>query len=233
MHDERSPGLSGRRALTSHPRTLVSKGGPGARPSIVRPVLAASAGAMLLLAVAGSSVGLGHEGGPRLILEPERVRPGGVLTIRVEDLPPERPIDLSIAGSAGSVALASVVVDPEGHATVFVEVPVDLPVGLYSVNAEAEDVDVASASVLVEGAPVAEGGEPGEKDEDDMLLIPLPSGWQQSLSGPIVTARPLTETSPAGSGSRLAIEGVVAVIAVALVLGSVAFVLTTRLRRRA
>ena len=47
--------------------------------------------------------------------------------------------------------------------------------------------------------PVTQGGEPGEKDEDDMVLIPLPSGWQQSLSGPIVTARPLTETLPAGS----------------------------------
>ena len=176
---------------------------------------------------------MGHEGGPRLILEPERVRPGGVLTIRVEDLPPERPVDLSIAGSAGSVPLASVVVDPEGHATVFVEVPLDLPVGTYTVNAEAEDVDVTAASVTVEGTPVAGGGESGEKDEDDMLLVPLPSGWQQSLSGPIVTARPLTETLPAGSGSRMAIEGVVAAIAAVLVLGSIAFVLTSRLRQRA
>ncbi len=209
------------------------KGGPPARPSVVRPSLAAPVVALLLLGVAGSSIGLGHEGGPRLILEPERVRPGGVLTIRVEDLPPERPVDLSIAGSAGSVPLASVVVDPEGHATVFVEVPIDLPIGSYMVNADAEDVVVAGASVTVEGAPVAGGGEPGEKDEDDMLLIPLPSGWQQSLSGPIVTARPLTETLPAGSGSRPAIEGVVAAIAVALVLGSVAFVMTSGLRRRA
>ena len=66
-----------------------------------------------------------------------------------------------------------------------------------------------------------------------MLLVPLPSGWQQSLSGPIVTARPLTETLPAGSGSRMAIEGVVAAIAAVLVLGSIAFVLTSRLRQRA
>lgn len=209
------------------------KGGPSARPSVVRPSLAAPVVALILLAVAGSSIGLGHEGGPRLILEPGRVRPGGVLTIRVEDLPPERPVDLSIAGSAGSVPLASVVVDPEGHATVFVEVPVDLPLGAYMVNAEADDVAVAGASVTVEGAPVAAAGEPGEKDEDDMLLIALPSGWQQSLSGPIITARPLTETLPAGSGSRLAIEGVVAAIAAVVGLGSIAFVMTTRLRRRA
>jgi len=233
VHDERSPGLPGRRALTSLRMTSLPKGGPTARLSIVRSAFTGSWLALLLFAVAGWSVGLGHEGGPRLILEPERVNPGGVLTIRVEDLPPERPVDLSIAGSAGSVPLASVVVDPEGHATVFVEVPIDLPIGSYMVNADAEDVVVAGASVTVEGAPVAEGGEPGEKDEDDMLLIPLPSGWQQSLSGPIITARPLTETLPAGSGSRLAIEGVVAAIAVALVLGSIAFVMTSRLRRRA
>jgi hypothetical protein len=209
------------------------KGGPTARPSIVRPFLAGPVTALLLLAVAGTSIGLGHEGGPRIILEPERVRPGGVLTIRLEDLPPERPVDLSITGSAGSVPLASVSVNPEGHATVFVEVPVDLPLGVYTVNADAESVDVAGASVTVEGTPVAEGGEPGEKDEGDTLLIPLPSGWQQSLSGPIVTARPLTETLPAGSGSRRAIEGIVAILAAVLIVGSIGFVLTSRLRRRA
>jgi hypothetical protein len=232
VHHERDPGLSGGRALTSLPSTSLPKGGPTARPSIVRPALGGLTAALLLLTVAGSSIGLGHEGGPRLILEPERVRPGGVLTIRLEDLPPERLVDLAITGSAGSVPLASVPVDPEGHATVFVEVPADLPLGTYTVNATAESVDVAGASVTVEGAPIAAGGEPGQKDEDDMLLVPLPSGWQQSLSGPIVTARPLTETLPAGSGSRLAIEGVVAVIAAVLVLGSIGFVLTSRLRRR-
>ena len=66
-----------------------------------------------------------------------------------------------------------------------------------------------------------------------MLLIPLLSGWQQSLSGPIVTARPLTETLPAGSGSRRAIEGSVAIVAAVLIVGSIGFVLTSRLRRRA
>ena len=233
MHDEWGSGLSGSRALTSLSMSLLSKGGPRARPSIVRPALAGPAMALLLLAIAGSSVGLGHEGGPRLILEPERVRPGGVLTIRLEDLPPERKVDLSITGSAGSVPLASVSVDPEGHATVFVEVPADLPLGSYTVNADAESVEVVGVSVTVEGMPVTQGGEPGEKDEDDMLLIPLPSGWQQSLSGPIVTARPLTETLPAGSGSRLAVEGIVAVVAAAMVLGSIGFVLASRLRRRA
>ncbi len=231
MHDERSPGLSCRGALTSD-GVRHAKGGLRARPSIVRRTLGGLVSIPVLLFTVGGSIAFAHEGGPRLILEPDRVRPGGVLTIRVEDLPPERPVELSIAGSSGSVALASVVVNPEGHATVFVEVPADLPVGGYTVNAKAEDVDVAGASVTVEGAPVVEGGEPGEKDEDDMLLIPLPSGWQQSLSGPIVTARPLTETLPIGSGQPPAVEGIVAAIAIALVLGSAALVVGTRLRAK-
>ena len=209
------------------------KGGPPARPSVVRPSLAAPVVALLLLGVAGSSIGLGHEGGPRLILEPERVRPGGVLTIRVEDLPPERPVDLSIAGSAGSVPLASVVVDPEGHATVFVEVPVDLRSGRTWSTPRPRMSTLPARRSRSRGRPSPRAASRARRTRTTCSSIPLPSGWQQSLSGPIVTARPLTETLPAGSGSRLAVEGVVAAIAVALVLGSVAFVMTSRLRRRA
>jgi hypothetical protein len=176
---------------------------------------------------------VGHEGGPRLILEPDRVHPGGVLTVRLEDLPPEGSVEPSIAGAAGSVPLASVVVDAEGHATVFVEIPVDLPAGAYTVNAAAERTVVSGVRVTVEGPPQVEGGEPGEKDEDDLLLVALPSGWQQSLSGPIVTAKPLTETLPAGSGYRGAIQWFIAVLALAVGLGSVALVAFMRRRRRA
>jgi hypothetical protein len=218
---------------------VIREGGAVPRPPslpALRPVgrwLAwAFAAATFAIATAASPV-LGHEGGPRLVLEPDRVSPRGVLTIRLEDLPPEGRVELSIAGATGSVPLASIVVDPEGHATVYVEVPVGLPVGSYTVNATAGDVAVAGVSVTVEGAPVGLSGEPGEKAEEDLLLVALPSGWQQSLSGPIVTARPLTETLPAGSGTRLATEGIIVAIAVAVGLGSVALVLGTRLRRRA
>ena len=190
-------------------------------------------GFVLAAWVATARPALGHEGGPRLILEPNQVNPGGVLTIRVEDLPPERMVVLSMAGAAGSVDLATVEVDPEGHATVFVEVPVDIERGTYTVNGEAEGVVVGGIQVVVEGPALGQGGEPGEKDEDDLLLVELPPGWQQSLSGPIITARPLTETLPAGSGNRIAIEGAVIAIALVVGLGSIGVVLGTRMRRRA
>jgi hypothetical protein len=194
-------------------------------------LVTALASAALVLTGTGATV-LGHEGDARLILEPDRVSPGGVLTIRIEDLPPERPVELSIVGSSGSVPLSSVVVDPDGHATVYVDIPIDLPVGTYAVTARADGVDVAPAHVLVHGQPIQAAGEPGAKDEDDMLLIPLPSGWQQSVSGPIVTARPLTETLPAGSATQPSIAGIPVAIAVAVALGSVVLVLGLRPRPR-
>jgi hypothetical protein len=215
-------------ALASLRRT-----GGGPRWAAAAAFLPIALGLLLSVWVGSAGPVLGHEGVARLILEPSQVNPGGVLTIRVEDLPPERMVVLSMAGAGGSVELATVEVDPEGHATVFVEVPADIQRGTYTVNGEAEGVVVGGIQVIVEGPALGQGGEPGEKDEDDLLLVELPPGWQQSLSGPIITARPLTETLPAGSGSRLAVEGIAIALAVALGLGSVALVLGTRLRRRA
>jgi hypothetical protein len=209
------------------PRPLGLLGRHRHRDRRANAILAALLGALL------SGSALGHEGSARLVVEPAQVRPGGVLTIRVEDLPPERTTALSLSGTGGSVPLASMVVDPEGHATIFVEVPADLPLGSYDVTAEADGIAVASAPLSVQGQPITTAGEPGAKDEDDTLLIALPSGWQQSLSGPIVTARPLTETLPAGSGSRASSEGFVELIVLVVGIGSVLPVVWSRLRRRA
>jgi hypothetical protein len=176
---------------------------------------------------------LGHEGVPRLILEPARVNPGGVLTVRVEDLPPEAMVSLSMGGDRGSVDLATVAVDPEGHATVFVEVPADIERGLYTVTGEADGVVVSGVEVVVEGPVIGVVGEPGEKDEDDGLLVELPPGWQQSLSGPIVTARPLTETLPAGSAGRGSVDNFIVAIAIGVSLASVVLIVASRLRQRA
>ena len=92
------------------------------------------------LAVAASVAA--HEGVPRLIPEPEQVNPGGVLTVRVEDLSPEGTVELTLAGASGSVPLATVPIDAEGHALVFLEVPGDLPRGTYSLEADAFGIDV-------------------------------------------------------------------------------------------
>jgi hypothetical protein len=171
-----------------------------------------------------------HEGVPRLIPEPDEVNPGGVLTVRVEDLTPEGTIELTLANEAGSVSLATVAIDPEGHAIVFLEVPVDMPRGEYLLDATAVGVDVPPVAVLVSGPAVVEGGEPGAMEEGDGLLVALPPDWQQSLSGPIVTARPLTETLPAGSGARQTVESLVAILAVLIGVTAIAYVVLSRTR---
>ena len=150
--------------------------------------------------------------------------------MRVEDLSPEGTVELTLAGPSGSVPLATVPIDAEGHALVFLEVPVDLPRGTYSLEADAFGIDVPSVDIIVSGPAVTEGGQPGEKDDDDGLLVALPSGWQRSLSGPIVTARPLTETLPAGSGLRPLTESLIGVAAVLIGAAAVAYVVVSRSR---
>lgn len=174
-----------------------------------------------------------HEGAARVIVEPDEIPPGGVVTVRLEDLPPERPADVILATSSGSVPLTTVDIDSDGHAFIVVEIPLDLPVGSYELRARSESADVAAAAIRVAGPPITAPGEPGAKDEDDMLLIPLPSGWQQSLSGPIVTARPMTETLPAGSASRPDALAWVGLAVLVFGLGSAVAVAGLRRRRRA
>ena len=193
------------------------------------PLMAAVATAALLAVFAIPA--FAHEGGARIVIEQGHVNPGGVLTIRLEDLPPERTVEVSIAGSSGSISLASVRADPEGHATLHVDVPADLAPGSYAVGAVADGVSVADVPVTIEGPPVTAVDRPVGHDEDD-LLIALPSGWQRSLSGPIVTARPLTQTLPAGSALSSGADGTIA--AAALLLGALAVIamLGLRLHRR-
>ena len=141
---------------------------------------------------------LAHGGAPRLLLEPDRSNPGGVVTVRGEDLGSDELITFSVVGLKGAIPIGDMVTDGEGHLTVALQVPVDMVVGVYALEAtQASGQRVANAPLFVEGAPILPGeGGPGGKDEDDSLLIVLPSGWQQSLSGPIVTAIPVTSAGP-------------------------------------
>ncbi|HET7704338.1 MAG TPA: hypothetical protein VFK35_13135 [Candidatus Limnocylindrales bacterium] len=176
---------------------------------------------------------LAHDGSARMLLAPDRVPPGGVVEVRGEDLGADTGISLRLAGPAGGVELGSTVTDGEGHFVIAVALPTELPPATYRVQATESDGDAPlDAILIVEGAAVTEGGQPGEKDEDDPLLIALPSGWQRSLSGPIVTARPLTETLPAGSASRGSVELGLVLVAGSALLGALGLVAGSRIRRR-
>lgn len=119
---------------------------PPSLPNRIRStaVLAGLAAALLTMLTAFPAPA--HEGAPRLAVEPDRVNPGGVLTIRLEDLPPERTVDVSIAGDSSSIPLACVETDPEGHGTFFVELPADLAAGTYTIRAHADGVTVQNVA---------------------------------------------------------------------------------------
>ena len=85
----------------------------------------------MLLAVISAAA---HEGGPRLILEPNPVHPGGVVLIRGEDLGLDEAFQVSLVGDVGQADLGPVTTDGEGHFTFAAEMPVDTPVGTYAIQ---------------------------------------------------------------------------------------------------
>ena len=130
-------------------------------------------------------------------MEPALVAPGGGVAVRA-DLLTSGPVRLSLAGIDESVRELGVVEETdEGHFEVLLQIPVDLPAGRWTMRAHANGHEVASTTLDVAGTWI--GGEEdaqGGRDEEDPLLVPLPSGWQASRSGPPV-ATPIATGSSA------------------------------------
>ena len=155
---------------------------------------AASAAALLL-----SATILAHGGETFFIAEPSLVAPGEAVGIRA-DLLTSGPVYLSLVGTDGTRIEAGVVEQTEdGHLEVFLQIPTDLPTGHWTLLAEADGVAIASTTIEVAGAPVGEevGGQ-GPRDEDDPLLVPLPSGWRAVRSDPPAATQPTVAGSSGG-----------------------------------
>jgi hypothetical protein len=147
---------------------------------------AAFAAALLL-----SATVLAHGGETFFIAEPSLVAPGEAVGVRA-DLLTSGPVRLSLAGTDGTRIEAGVIEQTEdGHFEVFLEIPTDLPTGHWTLLAEADGVAIASTTIEVAGTPVGEedGGQ-GPRDEDDPLLVALPSGWRASRSDPPAATQP-------------------------------------------
>jgi hypothetical protein len=132
-----------------------------------------------------------HGGETFINAEPAIVPPGGGVGVRA-DLLTSGPVRLTLAGTDGSRRDVGVVPETvEGHFEVFFEVPRDLPTGHWTLLAEADDTVYGSTTIEVAGTAIGEvGGGQGPRDEDDPLLVPLPSGWQASRSSPPGTTVP-------------------------------------------
>ena len=147
---------------------------------------AAFAAALLL-----SATVLAHGGETFFIAEPSRVAPGEAVGVRA-DLLTSGPVRLSLAGTDGTRVEAGVIEETvDGHFEVFLEIPTDLPAGHWTLLAEADGVAIASTTIEVAGTPVGEeAGGQGPRDEDDPLLVALPSGWRASRSDPPAATQP-------------------------------------------
>ena len=122
-----------------------------------------------------------HGGESYLIAEPTLVPPGGGVGVRA-DLPTSGPVRLLLAGTDGTRREVGVVEQTDqGHFALFIQVPTDLPTGRWMLLAEADGRAIASTTIDVAGTPLGEeGGGQGPRDEDDPLLVALPSGWRAS-----------------------------------------------------
>jgi hypothetical protein len=154
------------------------------------PLLASAAAVAAALALTPAV--LAHGGETFINAEPTIVQPGGGIGVRA-DLLTSGPVTISLAGTDGSRREVGTVEETvEGHFEVFLEVPGDLPAGVWTLLAEADHTIYGSTTIEVAGPAVGaqEGGGQGPREEDDRLLVPLPSGWQASRSSPPATTTP-------------------------------------------
>ena len=158
---------------------------------------AAFAAAVTLLLAVSSTVA--HEGGPRLILEPSQVNPGGVVLIRGDDLALDEAMQVSLVGDAGEADLGAVTTDGEGHFTLAVEVPADAPVGTYAIQAVSASGSTVRSLVTLEGSPIIEqeGAPPGQ---DEGFPAPDAAGSASPAAAPVEA--PLASAASAGAGLR-------------------------------
>ena len=156
-----------------------------------RTLLARAGAAAAALLVAGSV--LAHGGETFMNAEPTLVMPGDDVAIRA-DLLTSGPVRISLAGSDGSRREVGVVDETiGGHFEVVVVIPGDVSPGVWTVLAEADGAAYGSTTIEVRAnTAVADGGGQGPRDEDDTLLVPLPSGWVAVRSSPPGVVSPST-----------------------------------------
>lgn len=147
----------------------------------IRSVRTISSAAAIAAALLVCATVFAHGGETFLIAEPTLAPPGGGVGVRA-DLPTSGPVRLLLAGTDGTRREVGVVEQTDqGHFAVFIQIPTDLPTGKWMLLAEADGRAIASTAIDVAGTPLGEetGGQ-GPRDEDDPLLVALPSGWRAS-----------------------------------------------------
>jgi hypothetical protein len=163
-----------------------------------------------------------HGGVPTLQLGAERVNPGATLEL-LGDMTTEGAVELRLVAGTTVRSLGNAVADYEGHFQVFVIVPVDIPTGGYTVQAESA-VERASAPLVVAGSPI--GGEEGQlPGQDEARAGVLPVG-----SGAAVEGGSGATSSVEGTGAPPGNVGIVLVVLIGAVIAALVFGTVARAR---
>lgn len=147
------------------------------------------AAGLLLLAFVPAT--LGHDGGPRLILEPSQVSPGGVVVVRGEDLGADDEMRLALVGGSSRTELATIVSDSQGHFTIAVQISGDAPAGTYEIEAGNQSGPDLTAAMSIAGAPLMDDGAGAPPGQDEGLPAIVLSAGPASAPGPIAAPQPI------------------------------------------
>jgi hypothetical protein len=145
----------------------------------------------ILLAFCGLAMGLpivaAHDGFTGIILEPDHANPGGVIAVRGDNISTDEALHVELVVGATRIDLATVVTDGVGHFSAGVNIPTDLAVGAYVIEAVSPSGGRMTAPLTVEGTPIFNGqdGAPPGRDEG---LPALPPARGQPAPMPVAVA---------------------------------------------
>lgn len=162
---------------------------------------------IFLLALPGVRLAHAHGEEPRLEVSPERLNPGGVVDVRGAGFEPEERIALTLMGAGFELAVGEMNADQEGIFLQIVSLPEDLAQGAYYFRAVTDDHEIFSPAMTVFGQAVLEGeGGQGQRDEEDLLLAPMPTSAPAAVPTAISNAESVASRSQAESpNARLAL----------------------------
>lgn len=160
-----------------------------------------------------ASTAMAHGEDARIDLAADTAPAGGPVQVRLVAMRPGDDVRVELIRPGASVAIVSpgsLAADADGSATGAFDLPIDLEPGMYMVRAIASDGHTVEVALTVQPA-IAEGGAAGDREEDDPLLVALPSGWQRSLSSAPVPAAAVTGSSRAERGIDPPVVGLVVI----------------------
>ena len=169
-----------------------------------------------------------------MAVEPSMAQPGQTITVTVHGLEPGASCEVYLVLNGDALPLGSTAADADGDVTFPIGLPVEVSAGSYQLEVRSGGV-TRSAGLVIDGPPILPEEDAGERDEEDPLLVPLPSGWGRGITGagpPGPSGGPVPAAdAPAPAAASGWLPWAALVTALALLAGSVFFARSARARR--